>query len=311
MEPPPAHAVALHVGAEGGEDRALRCWADGWTAVVSPKRGEEPGRFGNEISGVLTGALGIIELFRSAVLDDKRAGRRTQRLSALTPGAAALGEIELDYLPAEIWLLGLGNLGQASLWTIGLLPYADTGAVTLVLQDTDTAGAENLQVQILTKPAWLGLMKTRSCAAWVEALGFRTRIIEHRFNDLSKHAVGEPGLALVGVDNLEARRAAANAHFDLLIDAGLGASASEVFDIRLHAFPGSRTSEQAWPAIETAAAPSLVPGLAELVEQGLLDRCGAVTIAGRSLGVPSTAVAAAAIQVAQACCAVAQGAIAT
>jgi hypothetical protein len=134
MEPPPAHAVALHVGAEGGEDRALRCWADGWTAVVSPKRGEEPGRFGNEISGVLTGALGIIELFRSAVLDDKRAGRRTQRLSALTPGAAALGEIELDYLPAEIWLLGLGNLGQASLWTIGLLPYADTGAVTLVLQ---------------------------------------------------------------------------------------------------------------------------------------------------------------------------------
>jgi hypothetical protein len=150
-------------------------------------------------------------------------------------------------------------------------------------------------------------MKTRSCAAWVEALGFRTRIIEQRFNDLSKHAVGEPGLALVGVDNLEARRAAANAHFDLLIDAGLGASASEVFDIRLHAFPGSRTSEQTWPAIETAAAPSLVPGLAELVEQGLLDRCGAVTIAGRSLGVPSTAVAAAAIQVAQACCAVAQG----
>jgi hypothetical protein len=45
-----------------------------------------------------------------------------------------------------------------TLWTIGLLPYADTGAVTLVLQDTDTAGAENLQVQILTKPAWAAIV---------------------------------------------------------------------------------------------------------------------------------------------------------
>ncbi|WFU45506.1 hypothetical protein QA640_46705 (plasmid) [Bradyrhizobium sp. CB82] len=44
----------------------------------------------------------------------------------------------------------------------------------------------------------------------------------------------------------------------------------------------------------------------ELVDAGRIDRCGAITIAGRSLGVPSTAVAAA-VQVAQACRAVCDG----
>ncbi|WFU40357.1 hypothetical protein QA640_40330 [Bradyrhizobium sp. CB82] len=44
----------------------------------------------------------------------------------------------------------------------------------------------------------------------------------------------------------------------------------------------------------------LVPALRELVDAGRIDRCGALMIAGRSLGVPSTAVVAAAIQAAQA-----------
>jgi hypothetical protein len=63
-----------------------------------------------------------------------------------------------------------------------------------VLQDTDTAAADNL-----------GLSASRDWRSLV--------------------------------DNLAARRAAASAHFDLLIDAGLGASAAEGFDLRMHAFP--------------------------------------------------------------------------
>jgi len=52
---------------------------------------------------------------------------------------------------------------------------------------------------------------------------------------------------------------------------------------------------------------SLDASLQELVDAGRIDLCGALTIAGRSLGVPSTAVVAAAIQVAQACRAVSDG----
>ena len=97
--------------------------------------------------------------------------------------------------------------------------------------------------------------------------------------------------------------AAVGSNFDLVLDAGLGATAPEIFDLRIHGFPGARSPAQAWPEPEAP----LDVSLQELVDAGRIDRCGALTIAGRSLGVPSTAVAAAAIQVAQACRAVRDG----
>lgn len=304
----PEHAIALHIGPDPhGVHCGLRCWADGWTAVVSPNAPVVQPKVGNEIGGVLAGALGIGEIFRSAVLGDLRAGRRTSRLSALSPGFDDGTAEELRHLPAAYWLLGLGNLGQATLWTIGLLPYADPGAVTLFLQDADKSEGGNLPIQILTKPEWIGRKKARSAAAWADDRGFSSTIVESRFVSGSFRSADEPALALVGVDNLAARRAAASSNFELVLDAGLGATAVEIFDIRLHAFPGLRTPERAWPEPDAAAERPLDPSLQALVDAGRIDRCGAVTIAGRSLGVSSTAVAAAAIQVAQACRAVAEG----
>lgn len=304
----PDHAISLHIGPDPhGTRRGLRCWADGWTAVVSPNAPSVQPRCGNEIGGVLTGALGVGEVFRSAVLGELLAGRRTSRLSAFAPGDAGDEEAELRHLPTAFWLLGLGNLGQAALWMIGMLPYADPGAVSLFLQDFDRSEAGNLPIQILTKPHWIGRRKARSAAAWADEVGFRTTIIERRFEAGSRRSDGEPGLALVGVDNLAARRAAASSNFDLVLDAGLGATAPEIFDIRLHAFPGVRSPEQAWPEPDPEAERPLDRALQDLVDAGRIDKCGALTVAGRSLGIPSTAVAAAALQVAQICRAAAEG----
>lgn len=304
----PEHAIALHVGPDPPQvHRGLSCWTDGWTAVTSPNRPAVQPRIGNEISGVLAGALGITETFRSAVLGDLRAGRRTSRLSAFSPGLDDGIAEDLRHLPAAYWLLGLGNLGQAALWTIGLLPYADPDAVAMVLQDADKSEAGNLPIQILTQPSWIGRKKARCAAAWADDRGFRTTIVESRFVSGNFRSVDEPPLGLVGVDNLPARRAAASSNFELVLDAGLGATAAEIFDIRLHAFPGARTPERAWPEPDTADEQPLNSSLQALVDAGRIDRCGAVTIAGRSLGVPSTAVATAAIQIAQACRAVADG----
>jgi hypothetical protein len=304
----PDHAITLHVGPYPHQvDRGVRCWADGWTGFVGPDAPAGCPKGGNEIGGVLAGALGIGEAFRSAVLGDKLACRRTSRLSALSPGSDDVGEIDLAYLPAAYWLLGLGNLGQAALWTIGLLPYEDPNLVSLFLQDADAAEAGNLPIQILTKPDWIGRKKARNAARWSDDRGFRTTIIESRFAEGGFRSAGEPGLALVGVDNLATRRAAAASNFDLVLDAGLGATAPEIFDIRVHGFPGARSPEQAWPQPEAQPERPLDRTLRDLVEAGRIDQCGAMTIAGRSLGVPSTAVAAAAIQVAQACRAVSDG----
>lgn len=305
----PEHAIALHVGSDPRVARCgLRCWADGWTAVASPNAPQAQPGSGNEIGGVLAGALGIGEVFRGAVLGDLRAGRRTQRLSAFLPGSTSDDpDGELRYLPTAYWLLGLGNLGQAALWTIGMLPYVDPSVVSLFLQDFDTSEVGNLPIQILTKPHWIGRKKARSAAAWADDVGFRTTIIERRFISGSRRSDGEPAIALVGVDNLPARRAAASSNFDLVLDAGLGATAPEIFDIRLHAFPGMRSPEQAWPEPTPEVERPLEPALQALVDAGRIHKCGALTIAGRSLGVPSTAVAAAAIQIAQACRAVSDG----
>ncbi|WFU40359.1 hypothetical protein QA640_40340 [Bradyrhizobium sp. CB82] len=42
-------------------------------------------------------------------------------MSALSPGCEDAAGIDLAYLPAAYWILGLGNFGQAAVWTIGLL----------------------------------------------------------------------------------------------------------------------------------------------------------------------------------------------
>src|SRR5258708_5502427 len=166
-ENPPSHAVHLYVGHEPTSSRAqVRCWADGWTAVMSPACAPEPPVSGNEISGALAGAMATSDLFRIAMLGDLMAGKRTQKLSALTPGTIASQDLHLEALPAQCWMVGLGNLGQGTLWILGLLPYADPQEVRLLLQDTDVSGPENLDTQILTQFSWIGLNKARGAALW-------------------------------------------------------------------------------------------------------------------------------------------------
>ena len=45
----------------------------------------------------------------------------------------------LDRLPSSAWIVGMGNLGQAYLWTLGFLPYGDF-APEIILQDFDITG---------------------------------------------------------------------------------------------------------------------------------------------------------------------------
>ena len=293
----PEHAVRLFVGRAADVAPDLYAACDGWTARISP----EPlaaGAPGNVLSGAAAGGLAIAELFRKAVLDDVLAARRLVRLDLWGPGTPPPA---ITRLPKALWLLGLGNLGQANLFVLDLLPWTDTAAVTLLLHDADTVGPENLDVQLLTQPNWIGRKKARAAADWADARGFRTIIEERLFTADTRPSGVEPRLALVGVDNLDARRRAAKAGFDLTIDAGLGATGLEAFDIRLHAFPGAQDADCAWPASIAAAPRRVTKALEKLVAEGRLDSCGAMTIAGTSVGVPCTALVAAALQVAQAC----------
>lgn len=303
---PPPHALHLHVGLDAPAGVRLVCSADGWSALAGPPELQLSARPGNEISGALAGAMGVAEAFRVGVLGDLRAGRQLKHMSAWGPDAPE--DVRILYLPRSLWLLGLGNLGQAVLSVLGLLPYADGADLELVLQDFDVAAPENLAVQVLTQPKWLGCRKTRGASAWAEGRGLTTRIVETAFSPTSRPGADDPTILLAGLDNLDARRWAADAGFGLVLDAGLGAGSADAFDLRLHGFPGARTAAEAWPEVSDAAAPPVLNrALRKAVEQGRLDDCGAMTIAGKSVGVPCTALAAAAVQLGQLCRALAEG----
>ncbi|GGJ59790.1 hypothetical protein CDQ92_02120 [Sphingopyxis bauzanensis] len=302
----PAKPYRLHIGSHPQSAADLYLTVSGWRAHVAPYPAQSEGK-GNVIAGAAAGALAVSEAFRRHILGDLLAGRQPLTLSLWDPAAPEIDPGDITRLPASLWLLGLGNLGQATMFLLELLPFADRRLTHLLVQDRDRVGEENRLTQILTEPAWIGHRKARMLGAYADRLGFETRICERSFGASSRPEDGEPRVALAGVDNLDARRLAADGRFDLVIDAGLGSSAEEIFDLRLHAFPGRMTPQTAWPDVTGPTEAALNPGLEKLVVEGRLPQCGALAIAGQSLGVPSTAVVAAALQVGQLCRALASG----
>lgn len=141
--------------------------------------------------------------------------------------------------------MGLGNLGQAYLWVLGLLPYA-ADQCHLVLQDVDVISRANKSTSLLSREIDVGRRKTRVAAAWAEQRGFQTSIIERRFAPDFTVAGNEPSVALIGVDNPTTRRAIERVGFARIIEAGLGRGPSDYLGISLHTFPASRAAEACW-----------------------------------------------------------------
>ena len=56
---------------------------------------------------------------------------------------------QVQFLPRELWALGLGHLGNAYLWSLATLPYADPGAVEISLNDFDRIESENADTSLL------------------------------------------------------------------------------------------------------------------------------------------------------------------
>ena len=110
---------------------AIRVTFEGWSAGILPL-GHDDMRLGESHeftpAGVLAGALAVAEAFQFLRGNQPIAGKRNVGLSLWRPELpwqdyAARGP-HIDRLPSALWLIGLGNLGQAYLWTLGMLPYA-------------------------------------------------------------------------------------------------------------------------------------------------------------------------------------------
>jgi hypothetical protein len=254
-------------------------------------------------AAVLAGAIGVAEVFQF-LRGNPMAARRPVGLSLWSPEHldwenAPAGPTSL-VLPSRLWLIGLGHLGQAYLWTLGLLPYHDAAEVELVLQDFDRLTPANDSTSLLTTTALIGQQKTRAMAAWADAHGFRTRLVERVFPGGIAIADDEPRLALGGVDNPQARAAYEDAGFDCVVEAGLGAGPREYLSLRLHVFPASTTARAKWggPSGQATNLPLHTSAYDELAKEGM-DSCGLVRLATRTVGAPFVGATAAAMVISE------------
>jgi hypothetical protein len=295
----PAHPVSIRATFDG--------WRGAAVSLDSNGRLPESGNF--TPAGVLAGALAVGEIFQHFRGDTVDAGYRDVGLSLWRPQADVEwrsddGAPSLMRLPARLWMLGLGHLGQAYLWTLGLLPYADPSSVSLVLQDIDALEDANDSTSLLTHSSLVGQKKTRAMTAWAESRGFRTTIIEREFAADFSLGSNEPRLLLGGVDNPLARAELEKPGFSRIVDAGLGNGTREYLAFQLHSFPShSRAAESLWsPGLESSMVePEILdqPAYRALAAAGM-DDCGLTTLAGRSVGAPFVGATAAALVVAEA-----------
>jgi len=284
----------------------IRTVCVGWRGGIVPIEFEQTsGEQIMPLAAMLAAALAINEAFLHVRGENAAAGHRTVGLSLWNLRAesdwlvAPVGEPVLSLLPARLWLLGLGHLGQAFLWALGLLPYPDPKALELILQDTDIITPSTESTSMLTDASLIGERKTRAMATWAERRGFSTAIHERRFGAGFRRQEEEPPIILCGLDNALGRRALDEAGFDLVVEAGLGRGYQDFRTLRLHTLPASRRAAQIWPhTTETAVAPESRAYL-KLLEDGILDRCGITLLAGKAVGAPFVGAVAATLVVAE------------
>ncbi len=291
----PAWPAAV-VGSGSKPETKLPVWWlkwSGWRGGVLPAADDDlnPDDAVIALAPVLAAACCAAEAFAWHAKDHVMAGHRPLGLSLWNPAADWLvpdgSEPALAWLPSSLWLIGLGNLGQAFAWALATLPYADPKEVKLVLQDDDRLAKSNDSTSLLSFVRDAGQRKARKIGAWLDARGFDTYLLESRFGTWTTRTAENPAVALCGVDNPIARAALEHPGFGLVVEAGLGAGPEAFRSLSVHTFPATRRAEDIWSKDAGAAAANVedMPAYQAMKKAGA-DACGLTQLASRTVGVP-------------------------
>lgn len=291
---------------------SLRVTFDGWVAASGPaidlpRMDERPYC---PLACIAAAAIGIGELFSAFAGINVMATRQVVRLSlwgadASTPGGYAVG-LPIEELPAELSVFGLGHLGQAYLWSLVALPYAQPQDACFWLCDDDLVEKPNIETGALLTPDDIDSLKTRAIAKWLEDRGFSTRLLERRVDEGFRRTEREPVIALSGFDDNRPRRWLAGAGFERIFDSGLGGEVHNFDTIAFRSWPNLRLAEDLWPFeidIERQAREVRKRAVVEANQgyRGLADdECGRLNLAGQAIAVPFVGAIAASIVVAEA-----------
>lgn len=273
----------------------------GWRGGAAPADAELTAGPAMPLAPMLGAGLAVNEAFAFVADRDAVAGRRPVGLSLWNLSGDWLredGAPPLELLPSRLWLIGLGHLGQAYLWALGLLPYP-IGGLELVLQDIDIMTLSTESTSILTDTSMMKSKKTRAMAAWADARRFSTAIQERRFDDSFRLQPDEPRVALCGVDNATARRALDRAGFELVVEAGLGSGHRDFRTMRVHTLPAMRTAAEIWKNAGPSEDVTDRPAYQQMLAEGIVDRCGMTMLAGKAVGAPFVGSVAATLVISQ------------
>lgn len=307
-QPNPGWPSAL-IGACSAPVTQHPCWRvtwEGWRAGVVPASQNRRLREDDDmaLAPILAAACCAAEVFAYHAKDHSMAGRRDLGLSLWKPGAGWLTadacEPRLIWLPSRLWIIGLGNLGQAFAWLIAALPYAVPQDVQLVLQDFDRIAESNDSTSMLSFVKDVGQRKTRVVGKWLEARGFEVFLNESRFGTWTKRADDEPAAALCGVDNALARTALEQTGFGFVVEAGLGGGPEAFRSLSFHTFPAPRSAQEIWSRQVGAPNENVegLPAYQELKRRGM-DACGLAQLASRTVGVPFVGLIAGALAISE------------
>ena len=274
-------------------ERAIKLVATGWAGGIAPAHMPLPISTKPAIApaAVFAGAMAGAEGFSLLSGDSVMAGRRLTGLSLWEPERIhdwfsddAIGP-EVASLPDDFWLLGLGHLGQAFLWTVMVTPYRRPADVRVVLQDFDEITGSTISTSILSTPGMVDTLKTRAMSNLLEKRGFRTIIIERRFDGTIARKPDDPTVLICCVDNAPARKVIERARFPMVVEAGIGRAKRDFRSIRLHTFPANRSAQDIWMPYHSANIDTILTRYEVLASQGL-DQCGLTRLANTAVGAP-------------------------
>lgn len=198
----------------------------------------------------------------------------------------------------DVTIIGLGQLGQAYLALLHFLVQdsVDRPHVVLVDKENERFERANGSTQILVdnEITWLGARKVEFLEKKMNGLGLDAKGDEQTLGWGWKRPSRHPGLALLGLDNFEARRIALAAGYDWIFEAGLGTSFLQP-RVSWHSLPSGHKWSSLFPTEERI--PTFQLGSESGFARGLREtpgQCGWVTFNNIRATAPSMGLVAAA-----------------
>jgi hypothetical protein len=275
------------------DGQTVAVWWDGWDAGVRWPGRSSAGDSTNPLAGIAAGALAVGCGFDT--VRGKPAALPADIQLWEQPDPPAFAHV---FLPGAVWIVGLGNLGQAFSWALASMPYARPADVQLILHDFDWVSEENWGTSVLVPDGTYGGLKTKLAEEWLDRRGFSVRRVDRRLRATDRVVEGEPRLAFSGLDKISARRDMESLGFGAIVDAGLGRTAGDFDRFRVTVFHRDRPIGAYFAGMEDPT-PAEVPSSAAYQALAKEDRCGAAEVAGASVAVPHVSAVAAGVALAR------------